>query len=308
MELFELQNLIKGNECPRMLIFLGEDYQLANLYIGTIEKRFNLFRRDIDNLQTVIDEGYSNEFDDRNKMFVIKYQKDVVSKETLWTKVKERLGRNMLIFVFNDLDKRSKFYTQNKDLIVNFSPQEDKVFYSMVKSQTKMTENNIKELSKICNNNYGKFLQELNKVKCYSSQNNISEDEAFKKLITSKTIYTPDRDVVFEFVNKVMAANINMYKDYMTLKSNGESNILIISLLYTAMRNQFIVQTVSNPTQSSTGLTPYVITSCLKRAKIYKESDLRKALALIKKVEQGVKMGLFEESSIVDYFLAELLL
>lgn len=308
MELFELQNLINSNECPSVLIFLGEDYMLANLYIENIAKRYNLVRTDVDTLQDVIRGSSKNEFNFENKLFVIKHQKDIISKENLWSKVGDKLKKDMLIYVYNDLDKRTKFYTQNKDKIVNFSPQEEKTFLAMVKCQTKMSSANIKELSKICNFNYGKFLSELNKIKCYSEQNGVSEDDSYVQLINSGTIYTGDKDVVFEFVNKVMSAKIDMYDQYITLRNNGESNILIISLLYTSMRNQFICQTVSNPSQSSTGLTPYVINTCLRRNKIYSVSDLRKAMKLVKKLEQGVKMGLFDESFIVDYFLAELLL
>lgn len=308
MELFELQNLIKSNNCPSVLIFLGEDYMLANMYIDSIAKRYNLVKTDVNSLQDVIKGSFKTEFDFENKLFVLKYQKDVASKENLWSKIEEKLHGDMLIYVYNDLDKRTKFYTQNKDKIVNFAPQEEKTFLAMVRGQTKMNSSNVKELSKICKYNYGKFLSELNKIKSYSEYNNISEDDSYSQLINSGTIHTENNDVIFEFINKVMSARIDMYKNYMTLKNNGESNILIINLLYTSMRNQFICQTVTNPNQNSTGLTPYVINTCLRRNKIYSVSNLRKAMMLVKKLEQGVKMGLFDESFIVDYFLVELLL
>lgn len=308
MELFDLQKLVANKECPKFLIFVGEDYAVANLYIQNISKVLGLQKREIDTLQNLFVESIGNELDLTDKLFVMRYPKDVVAKEDMWSKINDKIGDNYVIMLFNDLDKRTKFYTKNKDIIVNFAPQDDKVFVSMVKPLTKMCDKNIKELGAICKNNYGKFLSELDKIKNYSIKNNISEDEAFGHLISSGTIYTGNKDVIFEFVNKVMDADVNMYKYYKILKQNSESNIKIISLIYTAMRNQFIVQTVNNPTQESTGLAPFILGQCNRRRGKYSESNLREALRLIQKVEQGVKMGIFEESFIVDYFLSELLL
>ena len=308
MELFDLQRQIASFECPRFLIFVGEDYAMANLYINNIAKVMNLERRNSESLQNVFTDCVGNELDPSNKLFVMKYSKDVVAKEDLWVKINDKINDNFLIMVFNDLDKRTKFYTRNKDNIVNFAPQDDKTFVSMVKSGIKMSDKCIKELGAICKNNYGKFLSEFDKIKNYSEVNNLSQDEAFMHLVSSGSIYTGNKDVIFEFINKVMEANKDMYKYYNILKLNSESNIKIISLLYTAMRNQFIVQTVTNPNQENTGLVPFIIGQCNRRKGKFTETDLRKALSLIQKAEQGIKMGLFEESFVVDYILSELLL
>ena len=308
MELFNLQQLISNNECPKFLIFLGEDYALAQMYIDLIAKRFNLVKRDAETLQEVFTGCIGNELYPEDKLFIMKYQKEAASKEELWSKISENLKSNMLIMVFNELDKRTKFYTQNKENIVSFEPQDDKVFANMAKSNTKLNSENFKELSKICKNNYGKFLTEFDKVKNYAQANNVSEDEAFERLVSAGTIYTGNKDVVFDFVNKVMDANVKMYEQYLILKKQGQSNISLVSLLYSAMRNQFIVQTVASPNQNSTGLAPFIISTCLRRKGKYTDQNLREALRLLQKVEQGVKMGLFEEQSIIDYFMAELLL
>lgn len=308
MELFDLQKVLANNECPHFMIFLGEDYAMANLYIEMITKKTGLEKRTVEDIQTVFRECIGNELYPVDKLFIMRYPKEIVAKEELWSKIKDKIGDNILILVFNELDKRTKFYTQNKDIVVNFSPQDDKVFLSMVKSTTTMSPENIKELGKICGNNYGKFLTELDKIKNYSQDVNISEDESFRKLIQAGTIYTGNKDVTFDFINKVMEAKNTIYEPYQILKLQGESNIKLISLLYTAMRNQFICQTVSEPTASATGLQPFVIGMCKKRFGIYKEHDLRNALRLLQKMEQGIKTGLYDEPSVIDYFLAEFLL
>lgn len=308
MELFDLQKLIANSECPRFLIFVGEDYAMVNLYINNIAKILHLEIRNSDSLQNVLTDCIGNELDPNSKLFVMKYPKDVVAKEELWSKINEKVSDNYIVMVFNELDKRTKFYNQNKDNIVNFSPQDDKTFVSMVKPETKMSEKSIKELGAICKNNYGKFLSEFDKIKNYANVHNISQDEAFIKLVNSGSIYTGNKDVIFEFVEKVMNANKDMYKYYNILKLNSESNIKIMSLLYTAMRSQFIVQTVNNPTPENTGLVQFIIGQCNRRKGKYTENELRKAMSLIQRAEQGIKTGLFEEPFVIDYILLELLL
>lgn len=308
MELFELQQKMVQKDIPHFLIFVGSDYALANLYVEMLTKKLQMIKRVTDDIQTVFAESVGNALNFEDKVFVMRYPKDIVSKEEIWTKISDKLNDNILVMIFNDLDKRTKFYTQNKDIIVNFAPQDDKTFVNMVKSSTKMSVENVKSLGKICGNNYGKFLTEFDKIKNYSDAQRISQDEAFKHLLTRGVIYTGNKDVTFDFINKVMDAKKDMYEPYMTLKLQGESNMKLISLLYTAMRNQFICQTVKEVTAAATGLQPFVIGMCKRRLGIFKEGELRNALRLLQRMEQGIKMGIYDEVFVIDYFLAQFLL
>lgn len=308
MELFEIQNMVQRGEKPKLLIFAGSDYAVANSYINNLSRFYKLEKSYLEDLSQLPALCRGNEMFSEDKLYIMKYPKDLSSFEKIFENINIILEDNMLIIVLNDVDKRTKFYTQNKELIVNCAPQEFKVFKDMVSGETKLSSESIKELGTICGFNYGKFLSELDKVKNYSQIKNISEDEALKHLISSGTIYTGNRDVIFEFIGRVMTAKQNLYELYNILKLQEESNIKLISLLYTSFRNQFICDTVVTPNQESTGLTPFVISQCTRRKGIYSQSDLRRALSLLMKVEQGVKSGLFEEKSVIDYFLAELML
>lgn len=308
MEIFELQNLIARNECPKFLLFVGEDYALANLYTESIAKRYSCPKISLENMQTVLSESRGNALFNEKRLFVLKYPKDLVSKEEFWNNIEEDIGENILIVMFAEIDKRTKFYNRYKDRVVNFEPQEEKTYLSMISPLIKFSKNNLVELSKICKNNYGKTLSEIDKVKQYSVKNGITEDAAFTHLVKSGIIYTGNKEVIFDFIDKVMEASKDMYKYYSILKLQGESNMKLISLLYTAFRNQFMVQTVNNPTQQSTGLAPFIISNCIRRKGIYKNSDLRRGMGLLRELEQGVKAGKFDEYITIDYFLAELLL
>ena len=308
MELFDIQNMVQRGEKPKFLVFVGSDYAVANNYINNLSEIFKLEKYGIESLSSLSSLCRGNEIFTSERLYVLKYPKDLSNYESVFENIDDILGENMLIIVLNDVDKRTKFYTKNKEVILDCSPQEYKTFKEMVRPITSMSQESVRELGEICGYNYGKFLSELDKVKNYSQVNSTSEDEALKILVSSGAIYTDNRDVIFEFIGRVIGAKQNMYEMYNVLRKNGESNIKILSLLYTAFRNQFICETVVTPNTESTGLAPFIINQCVARKGRYSQHELRTALKLLMNLEQGVKSGRFDEDSIIDYFLAELLL
>lgn len=310
MELFDVQNMMRAGEKPKLLIFCGADYFLANTYVNNISDFYGLEKTVVNSLDSVLEMADGDEMFSIDRAFVYKYpsSKELAQNEKFFENCEEDLGNNLLMIVISDIDKRTKFYKMIEKYIVNCSPQDLKTFRAMTDSYTKLSPDSVKVLAEICENNFGKFLSELDKVKNISSCYGITEDEALKKLLDSGVIYSGNKDVLFSFINRVMDAKNNLYEHYEILKRQGESSIKILSILYTSFRNQFIVETVINPTAESTGISGFVLSSCLKRRGKYTIGQLRDALRLIMKIEQGIKSGLFEESAAVDYFLSEFLL
>lgn len=295
---------------PQMLLFNGSDYFLANTYIDNIARFYSAEKTSVSSFDSVLELSSGDEMFSIDRLFVMKYpsSKDISQNEKFFENYKDILGNNILIVVFNEMDKRTKFYKSNEDVIVNCSPQDLKTFRTMAASRTKLSPESVKTLAELCGNNFGKFLSEQDKVRITSIVRDVSEDEALKILLDSGTIYSGNQDVLFSFINRVMEAKSNLYQHYVTLKRQGESGIKILSILYTSFRNQFVVETVINPTAESTGLSGFVLSGCLKRRGIYSVDQLRYALRLIMEIEQGIKSGLFEESNAIDYFLSEFML
>lgn len=315
MELFEIQNMIRQNIRPKFLIFVGSDYAVANKYIDNLSMIYELPKENLEDITKLKTLCEGNEMFSEDKLYVMKYPKDLASHEDIFISCKDFIGNNMLIITLSEIDKRTKFYkflegdvSEIGGGLVECNPQDLKTFRQMVAGHTELSPDNVKILAEICENNYGKFRLELNKVQQYAGEKLITEDESLHTLIKSGTIYTANKNVLFDFINRVISAKSNMYELYEILKKQEESNLKLLSLLYTTFRNQFICETVIQPTQDSTGLTPFILNQCLRRKGIYSQADLRRALSLILKLEQGVKSGLFEEKQIIDYFLVQLLL
>jgi len=310
MELFDVQNMMRAGEKPKLLIFCGADYFLANTYVNNLADFYGIEKTGVSSLDSVLEMVDGDEMFSVDRAFVYKYPnaKELANSEKFFESCEEEMGNNILMIVVPELDKRTKFYKTVEKYIVNCAPQDLKTFRAMAENYTKLSPDSVKILAEICENNFGKFLSEQDKVKNISSCYGITEDEALKMLLDNGVIYSGNKDVLFSFINRVMEAKSNLYEHYEILKRQGESGIKILSILYTSFRNQFIVETVINPTAESTGISGFVLSSCLRRRGKYTVGQLRYALRLIMQIEQGIKSGLFEEASAVDYFLSEFLL
>lgn len=307
MELFELQNSLVRKTLPKFLIFVGNDYALSNVYIDKIAEFLKLQRTDLDTLESAFTTSKVISLVSEGRLYVNKYDKTVASKENVWTNIENKLKNNYLIVVLTEIDKRSKLYNTFTNNIVNFNPQPDNVLIPMLKKKTALSDENLAILSKACENNYGKCLIELSKLHSYVEYSKKEIDPAFKILTNAGVIKLENTEVLFQFIDSVAARKKNTYQLYTLLKERNESNILILSLLYTAFKNQLIVQTVKEITPQSTGLTQYAINSCAYRKGIYTNSELKRAIKILKELEQGLKNGTYEEPIVIDYFIAQVL-
>lgn len=307
MELFDLQNSIKKNEIPHLLIFLGDEYKIMELYLNMISKTLNIPTTSIDEASSVISRSKIISFIEPNKLYVCKYDKDFTTNEKIWEGFEKNLKNTYLILIYNDLDKRSKFYKKFTNSIVLFEKYDYELLKKRIKKVTTLNDENIDKLINCCDNSYSRCLIELNKLKSYIINTNMDENEAFNRLLQSGVFLTTVSNILFDFVNKVVERNKVCYNLYDKLRRIGESNVKLISLLYTAFKNQLIVETVSNISTETTGLTSFVIYSAKQRMHRYSIRELQNALNTLIYVEQGIKNGLFEEAFSVDYILAQVL-
>ena len=309
MELFDLQNAIKKKEIPHFMIFLGDEYEIMNIYLKNIEKVLGLNITNIDEASTVISKSKIISFIEPNKLYVCKYDKDFTTNDKVWEGFEKCLKHSYLILIYNELDKRSKFYKFFNDKIIMFEKYENSLLKKRLSSMTKLNDSNIDKLIEGCEGNYSRCLIELKKLKSYVDSNNgtISENEGFETLLKNGVITTTVSNILFEFINKVVERNRICYNLYDKLKNIGESNVKLISLLYTSFRNQLIVETVSNISTETTGLSSFVIYGAKSRMRKYTIKELENALNVITYTEQGIKSGLIEEQFSIDYILAQVL-
>lgn len=308
MELFDLQNCIKQKNLPHFMIFVGDEYEIINIYLSQIEKTLNLCKTNVDDASSITARSRIISFIEPNKLYVCKYDKDFTANDKVWDNLEKGLKNSYLILIYNELDKRGKFYKRFSDKIIVFEKYEHNLLKNRLKKLTQLNEPNIDKLIECCDGNYSKCLIEIKKLNSYiDAKNGVDCNEAFNTLLKNNIFSSIISNILFDFVNKVVERNKLCYTLYDKLRISGESNVKLISLLYTAFRNQLIVETVKTISTESTGLTSYVIYGAKSRMKRYSIKELERALEIITYTEQGVKNGLIEEPMSVDYILAQVL-
>lgn len=307
MNLFELQQEIKTKHIPKFLVFTGNEYAIINLYINQISKQHNLMVQNISRIDQVIKQHAIVNILGANLLYVCRYDIDFVKNEKLWQNIDAKLGTNYLILILSSVDNRSKFSKCFEKRIVEFNEQSPDTVKLMLNNQIKLIPEHLERLMKGCNFNYSKIVLEIDKIKNLAKVRNLDDDDAYEQLLIDKTICESQDSKLQEFVDNVMCKRTDSFRIYKGLIENGESNLTIIAWLYNAIRNQLSVQTVNNPSADTTGLNFYFIKECLSRKGIYTVSELLQALKIIKYCEQGIKNGLIEEQSSVNYILVNLL-
>ena len=306
MNVPELLSRIKKKDVPKVLVFVGNEYAIMNEYVEQISKRFCLEKYSVASACSVLTPTKVMTLTRVSRLYISKYEKQIQVSEKCWEYVKN-LGDNYLIIILTQIDKRSKFYKFFENSIVEFENLDYNAIRNAVGSKVKLSDKYMSRLISGCDNNYGRVLLEIQKIKSLAEEESCTEEESYKKLLSYGVIYEEPTTQIQEFIELVMLGDYKCFDVLSKLKKNNESSFVLISWLYTNIRNQLIVQTVSNVSPQSTGLNYYVVKECLSRKDVYSAIELVAALAVIKRVEQGLKNGLYEDNWAIDYILINIL-
>lgn len=306
MNLAELKDSIKTKTLPHFLIFVGTEYALINEYIHQIQIKFNLSKYSIASACSVLTPSKVMTLTREDRLYVSRYEKQIQTSEKSWTYLKN-LANNYLIIVLTSIDKRSKFYRQFDQSIVEFVEQNVKMLQQIISRKVKLSEQLLSRLITGCGNNYGRCCLEVDKIKALASEEHCTDEEAYKKLLKYGVIYEDPTTQIQDFIQCVMTGDYKCYKLLQLLKRNNESSFVLIAWLYTNIRNQLIVQSVNKISTESTGLNYYALKECQNRLNYYSITELKNALQIIKRVEQGLKNGVYEDEWAMDYILINIL-
>lgn len=205
-----------------MYIYLhGEEIAVQRIYINKIAEVNNLEIQYVEDFKGIYNKLNVNDIMNIKKLYIIIDDIEYTKQEKLWQE-KINTNGNIIIFKFNELDKRSKFYKQFENDIIEFNKLSDEILIQYTQKElSTLSIENCKKLIDICNNNYNQILLELDKLKNYQqyvesidfhngcgySNNHFNELElqgAFHKEIS---------DITFEFIEKILKRDIKAVFD-----------------------------------------------------------------------------------------------
>ncbi len=301
MELPQLKKSILNNDIPQFLIFTGLEYTLKDIYIKEIAKRLNLIIKRT-TLEDVLKSNKSI-LTEENYLYIL--ENESISNLEL-----DKIKNKYIIYLVDSIDKRAKIFKDLDSNIIEFNYLDDNTLLSIISYKFDLTDEQIMWLIKACNNNYGKCLQELDKLKIFRDDYNKRENqiELFKYLQEQNGFHSETPNVLFKFIDSVCARNKkDSWKFYDILEKIGESKIELIALLYNRFRSILIVQMINNPTIEATGLNNYQIVQGKQSKGIYKDDELFNAIDILRQLDSNIKSGELDETISVKYFLTKVL-
>lgn len=317
MTVGEVKKQIKDKKPLTYYVFTGEELEVMNIYVKKIAEVACANINRADTLSSVFSKIQNRSFLSEKTCFVIRDDKEYLSAEEIWPKLEsgELQGGNIVIMLYTNLDKRSKFYKHTENSLVTFEKLSESNLIHEIQKRVQLNEKNAKMLIYVCESDLGRILQEIDKIKSYleyyndCNNNEADPDQVFNWLIDDGTIYQPPTDAIWDFVDAVLThkvrASFGLMEEALEF---GNPTLTLISVLYKDVKQLLQVQAcTSSDVASSTGLSGWDIKRANSRKKIYTNRELIDAMKIIREVERGIKSGNIEEDMALDYILVNIL-
>lgn len=293
MDLVQLKKQIKEKKLDNFYILAGEEIGVLNLYINKMGS--NVVRADevADIWRNLTTRTLGRE----DTVYVVRDDKKFMSMEKVWENLGSKIKNGILVICITNLDKRSKFYKAFQKEIVIFEKMTDAQLLQFCRKRLPSVNDSIlKYLIYLCNNDYTRVENEIDKIK---RLNKVVTEQLLEDIIIP-----PKESTAFTYVDAVLKGEyVNAIYDLNNLVSNNESGVMLLGLLYSNFRNAILV--VGNK-DGSHGVNSYIAKQ-LKEKLVYQPSELLAIIRIIQKYEKGIKTGLYEEKYAIQAATIEIL-
>ena len=179
-------------------LFIGEDIEIQNRYIARVAEVQHQKVKRVDSVSDVLKAGNASLFSE-HYCYVCRDDMEFYKAENAWSIIDDMNmpfgSDNTLILLYTAIDKRSKFYSKFSDLLVVFNHLDSYVLKKHIKQHLMLTSDNANRLLRVCDNDYGQLLSEMDKVEQYKcAYPSMSDDQVFHLLLDTGAIYTPAED------------------------------------------------------------------------------------------------------------------
>ena len=206
MNLPELQKQIINKQLDNLYIFIGEEIAIQKIYINKIAEVKNLEIQYVEEFKQIYNSLKVNNLFNTKKLYIILDDLDILKQEKIWEEIDT--NGNIIIFKYNNLDKRGKFYKQFENRIVEFEKLSSEVLTKYIQKEIPLNNSNCKKLIDICNGSYNQILLEVDKIKQIDNEQLNDYNDIFEYLDNCDAFHKEISDITFEFVEKVLKRDI----------------------------------------------------------------------------------------------------
>ena len=312
MELHQLREQLVKKTLQPLYIFTGEEIAIMNIYINKIVETLGVKANRVDSVSSIFSRLQNQSFISKPVCYVIRDDKDYMQQEKVWESMNLGAvqGDNIIILVYTNLDKRSKFYKQHVDRLVEFEKLIPELLAKYIKRDMGLDIPEGMKLAELCDCNYSRIILECDKLKHLATAKGVDIRTAYEIAMRERLIYNEPKDVIFELIDaackRQVARSFDLYEE---LKAVNESPLGVISLLYTNFRSMLLVQSAGAGADITkrTGLTPWQVKLAKEKGVHYDIGELVAAIRTIRETEKGIKTGAIEQNMAIDFILTSIL-
>lgn len=307
MELQELKKSIKDNKIlsnyGNIIIFLGEETMLQNIYCKQIAKVMNssiIFEENYINIKKQVE---NNSPLNNVKVFVIR-NNNQLADEDLFNKLKLNIAPGkLLILIFDKVDKRKCFWKTYSNITCEFEKMTDSQLSKLIQKQIGLKDDYCKMLCKLVSNDYGRLLLEMNKLEILKNIQDEDIDSIFRKALRDNLIYQECSDTSFELLDNLLIKNSkNSYNLLKELKEFDSDPFKVLGLIYSNFKSLLLLKS-----SRELNISPYIKKKLLSVIDNFTVNEILNILNLILEIEQGIKSGKIDTNIALEYLLAKVL-
>lgn len=282
MQFSQLKQELDAGKIRNLYLFTGEERDVLNKYIKRISPHPVVTK----DFKSIMSHLSTKGLFDQRKTYVIENDKSVALFDI--PTLQRLAGKNTIILLFDEIDKRVSFFKKADSITVNFAKFSEGQLVGLVQKYLNIDDQTAAIIARYCGNDVSRVENECHKL--------VHLDKPVTPQVISELIQPPLEDRIFDMVDYVVRRDaVSVFRIYNDLLELKESPIKIVSLLYTKFKQIFLVQSHYNLDNASiiakSGLTSYQVQKTREFAGMFDLESLLAVIQAIQKAEVSMKTG-----------------
>lgn len=310
MNIAELKKDMKANNLAGLYIFTGEEIYIRNLYIEQIVD-LGFIWKELPTVAELFKSVGTTKLIQKPTLYVIRDDMDFIKQDsTVWDKLVAWVNNsvNKVILIYNNIDKRNKFFKTFEENTVKFEKLSETVLLKYVQKEADISRGNALDLIHRCDSNFNLCLLELNKVIMFSLSNNISIDEAYKKCCADRVVLDLPKESLEKYITAVMNKDFSLAIEISNdFDFTEEPPLKILAFLYNSFEALFAVVAYESGLslkKNESGANFWAVKNAEIFGMKWQIKQVRDMMDFIQFLESGIKMGMVSADAAIPMLSA----
>lgn len=310
MNIAELKKDMKANNLAGLYIFTGEEIYIRNLYIEQIVD-LGFIWKELPTVAELFKSVGTTKLIQKPTLYVIRDDMDFIKQDsTVWDKLVAWVNNsvNKVILIYNNIDKRNKFFKTFEENTVKFEKLSETVLLKYVQKEADISRENALDLIHRCDSNFNLCLLELNKVIMFSLSNNISIDEAYRKCCADRIVLDLPKESLEKYITAVMNKDFSLAIEISNdFDFTEEPPLKILAFLYNSFEALFAVVAYESGLslkKNESGANFWAVKNAEIFGMKWQIKQVRDMMDFIQFLESGIKMGVVSADAAIPMLSA----